>query len=125
MEAQRIKRGIVDQEQRPVNKAQLRQGPFLQAFLKTDGVWDDADKTEWADDVERRLRDVTAQLGYAIQRFENNVALFTLTHNELSKLARGQLPCWDEIVKDSSGVYSREDRVPRYVRTSNDGGNGC
>ena len=36
--------------------------PFLKAFLKTDRVWDDAAKTEWADDVERRLREVRSQI---------------------------------------------------------------
>ena len=36
--------------------------PFLKTFLKTDRVWDDAAQTEWADDVERRLRAVTAQI---------------------------------------------------------------
>ena len=85
--------------------------PFLKAFLKTDRVWDDAAKTEWADDVERRLREVRSQidprpllLGYAIERFGNSVAVFTVSRDELSKqemavLARGEWPCWDEIVK--------------------------
>ncbi len=62
MEAKRIKRGNVGQEQHPVNDVKLCQNPFLKAFLETDRVWDDAAKTEWADDVERRLRDVTAQI---------------------------------------------------------------
>ena len=47
--------------------------PFLKAFLQTDRVWDDVAKKEWADDVERRLREVRSQfdprplvLGYAM-----------------------------------------------------------
>ena len=85
--------------------------PFLAAFLRTDRVWDETAKKEWADDVERRLRDVKARidprpqiLGYSVQRFNNCVAILTVSPNEQSKnelvaLARGQWPCWDEIVK--------------------------
>ena len=85
--------------------------PFLRAFLQTDRVWDDAAKREWADDAERRLREVTAQidprplvLGYYIERFGNSIAIFTVTPDgqsdqEMATLARGQWPCWEEIVK--------------------------
>ncbi|MGA8672276.1 MAG: hypothetical protein WB679_20530 [Terracidiphilus sp.] len=85
--------------------------PFLKAFLKTDRVWDRAAKREWADDVERRLREVTADIdpgprvfGYAIQRVKNCVAIYTVTPNgqskrEIAALTRGQWPCWDRIVK--------------------------
>ena len=85
--------------------------PYLKAFLKTDRVWDDAAKTEWADDVERRLREVRSQidpgplvLGYAIERSGNSVVIFTVSRNELNKreiaaLSQGHWPCWDEIVK--------------------------
>jgi hypothetical protein len=84
---------------------------FLKALLKTGRVWDDAAKREWADDVERQLREVISQidprplvLGYAIERFGNSVVVFTVSRNELSKkeiaaLARGQWPRWDKIVK--------------------------
>src|SRR5664279_1982123 len=85
--------------------------PFLQAFLKTDRVWDDAAQTEWADDVERRLREVMArivpeliQLGYTVQRIKNCVTTYTVTTDQQTKqniaaLSRGQWPCCDEIVK--------------------------
>jgi hypothetical protein len=84
--------------------------PFLRAFLETDRVWDDAAKREWADDVERRLREVKSQidprplvLGYAIERSGNRIVIFTVSRNELNKqeiaaLSQGQWPCWDEIV---------------------------
>ena len=83
--------------------------PFLKAFLATDRIWDEAAKTGWADDVERR--EVRSQIdprpllfGYAIERFANCVTVFTVSRDELSKqeiaaLARGAWPCWDEIVK--------------------------
>ena len=111
MEAKKRQRRNVGREQHPVHDVKLRQSPFLKAFLETERVWDDAAKTEWADDVERRLYEVRAQidsrprlLGYAIQRARNCIAIFTVTPNEQSKremaaLARGQWPCWDEIVK--------------------------
>jgi hypothetical protein len=85
--------------------------PFLKAFPKTDRVWDDTAQTEWADDVERRLRAVTAQIdprpilrGYTIQRADNSVAVYTVTPNRLMKryvaaLFRGQWPYWGEILK--------------------------
>jgi hypothetical protein len=85
--------------------------PFLNAFLKTDRVWDDASMKEWADDVERRLREVRSQidpgplvLGYSIGRRGNVVVVSTVSRNELNKreiaaLSQGQWPCWDEIVK--------------------------
>jgi hypothetical protein len=74
-------------------------------------VWDDAAKKEWADDVERRLREVRSQidprplvLGYAIERSGNSIVIFTVSRNELNKqeiaaLSQGQWPCWDEIVE--------------------------
>jgi len=85
--------------------------PFLQAFLKTGRVWDDAAQAEWADDVERRLRDVTAridpkliQVGYTILRVKNCVSIYTITPDPQTKrniaaLSQGQWPCWGEIVK--------------------------
>jgi hypothetical protein len=85
--------------------------PFLRAFLQTDRVWDDAAKTEWADDVERRLHEVRSQidpgplvLGYTIGRRGNVIVVSTVSRNELSKqeiaaLSQGQWPSWDEIVK--------------------------
>lgn len=111
MEATRRQRGNAGRQQHPVHDVKLRQSPFLNAFLKTDRVWDDAAKKEWADDVERRLREVTSGLdprpmafGYAIQRVKNCVALYTVTRNgqskrEIAALARGHWPCWDKIVK--------------------------
>jgi hypothetical protein len=74
-------------------------------------VWDDAAKKEWADDVERRLREVRSQidprprvLGYAIERSGNSVVIYTISRNELNKreiaaLSQGPWPCWDEIVE--------------------------
>ena len=85
--------------------------PFLKAFLKTGRVWDDAAKKEWADDVERRLREVTVridpkliQLGYTIQRVKNCVSIYTITPDPQTKrniaaLSQGQWPCWGKIVK--------------------------
>ena len=111
MEAKRRKRGNVGQEKHPVHDVNLRQNPFLNAFLKTNRVWNGAAKREWADDVERRLREVTSDIdpgprafGYAIQRVKNCVAIYTVTPNgqskrEIAAFARGQWPCWDRIVK--------------------------
>ena len=88
-----------------------RCSPFLKAFLKTGRVWDDAAMREWADDVERRLREVRSQiapgplvLGYTIGRRGNVVVVSTVSRNELSKqeiaaLSQGQWPCWDEIAE--------------------------
>lgn len=85
--------------------------PLLKAFLKTGRVWDDAAKTEWAEDVERRLREVRSQidprpllLGYYVKRFGNSVAIFAVTPGVQSKqemiaLSRGQWPYLDEILK--------------------------
>jgi hypothetical protein len=93
------------------SQAASSSSPFLRAFLQTDRVWDDAAKKEWADDVERRLREVRSQidprplvLGYAIERSGNIVVIFTVSRNELNKreiaaLSQGQWPCWDKIVK--------------------------
>jgi hypothetical protein len=111
VEAKRIKRGNVGQERNPLDGFNVRQSPFLKASLQTDRVWDDSAKEEWADDVERRLREVTARidprpgvLGYTVQRHKNSVAIYTVTPNkqrkqEMAAIARGQWPCWDEIVK--------------------------
>lgn len=111
MEARRRKRGNVGRERHPVHDVKLRQTSFLKAFLKTDRVWDDAAKTEWADDVQRRLREVRSRinpgplvLGYTIGRRGNVVVVSTVSRNELSKqemaaLSRGEWPCWDQIVK--------------------------
>jgi hypothetical protein len=85
--------------------------PFLRAFQKTERVWDDAAKTEWADDVERRLREVTARidpkpivLGYTIQRITNIVTIYTVTPNwqtkqNMAALSSGHWPRWIEIIK--------------------------
>jgi hypothetical protein len=85
--------------------------PFLKAFQKTDRVWDNPAKKEWADDVERRLFEITYHidtrpllLGYTIERSENRVVVYTFARDGLSKeemaaLARGQWPSWDKIVK--------------------------
>ncbi len=74
MEATRRQRGNAGRQRHPANDVKLRQSSIPKAFLKTDRVWDDAAKKEWADDVERRLREVTSGLdprpmafGYAIQ----------------------------------------------------------
>ena len=112
MEAKKRQRRNVGREQHPVHDVKLRQSPFLKAFLKTDRVWDDAAKTEWADDVERRLCGVRSQidpgplvLGYAIERSGNSVVIYTvvsgneLSNREIAALFRGEWPCWDEIVK--------------------------
>ncbi|MGA7109244.1 MAG: hypothetical protein WBV28_10775 [Terracidiphilus sp.] len=41
---------------------------------------------------------------YAIYRFENNLAVFTVSRSELSRqemaeLSRGEWPCWDKVAK--------------------------
>ncbi len=107
----RIQHGNLDQHKRPVNDVKVCQSPFLKAFLKTDRVWDDAAKKEWADDVERRLREVRLQIdprpmvhGYVIYRFQNSVAMSTVSPSKINKqematLSRGEWPCWDEILK--------------------------
>jgi hypothetical protein len=107
----RIEPRNLDQQKRPVKDVKVRQSPFLKAFLETDKAWDDAAKKEWANDVERRLREVTSVIdpgprvfGYAIQRVKNSVAIYTVTPNgqskrEIAALMRGQWPCWDKIVK--------------------------
>lgn len=86
-------------------------GPFLEAFLKADRVWDKAAKTEWADDVELRLREVAAQidpnptvLGYTIQRVKNCVTIYTVTPHwqtkqNMAALWAGQWPRWGKIIK--------------------------
>jgi hypothetical protein len=88
-----------------------KSSPFLKVFLRTDRVWDEAAKGEWADDVERRLREVRSQidprprlLGYTVRRFKNSVIINTVISNEASKqeiaaLTRGRWPFWDKIVK--------------------------
>ncbi len=104
-----MKPGTVGQGHYPLDGDTLCQSPFLRAFLKTDRAWDDVAKTEWADDVERRLYEVRARidprpilLGYAIHRVKNCVTLSTVTPNELCKqtiaeLSGGQWPRWSEI----------------------------
>lgn len=88
-----------------------RQSPFLKAFQKTERVWDDTAKTAWADDVERRLREVTDKLdpkpvvrGYVIQRVKNCVNICTITPNwqtkqNMAALSAGHWPCWGEVIK--------------------------
>ena len=79
-----------------------RCSPFLKAFLRTDRVWDDTAKRDWADDVERRLLEVTRHidtmpllLGYTIERSGKRIIVYTFARDGLSKeemasLARGQ-----------------------------------
>ena len=43
--------------------------PFLKTFLRTYRGWDDAAQAEWADDVERRLREVTARIEPELVQF--------------------------------------------------------
>lgn len=76
--------------------------PFLRAFQETDRVWDEAAKKEWADDVERRLNEVTSQIDPgpmlvcdAIERSRLSVVVSTvsrdvLTKQEMAALAGGQ-----------------------------------
>ena len=120
MEAKRKQQEKAGKEKNPVDGVIQRQSPFLKAFHKTDRVWDDAAKTEWADDVERRLRKVFHQihprprvLGYVIYRVGNSVGLSTVTSDEQGKqemaaLSAGQWPCWNEIV----------DAVPELSRST-------
>jgi len=57
-----MKREDVGQQQHPLNGVTLRLSLFLKVFLQTDRVSDDASKKEWADDVERLLREVRSQI---------------------------------------------------------------
>lgn len=87
---------------------QSRHSPFLKRALKANQGWD---KAAWADDVERRLRNVVATidptpqiLGYTIQRLKNCISIHTSTPNEQSKqemaaLSTGQWPSWERIIK--------------------------
>jgi hypothetical protein len=98
-------------------------------------VGDDAAKKEWADDVERRLREVRSQidpgplvLGYTIGRRGNVVVISTVSRNELSEqeiaaLSQGQWPCWDEIVKAvPEFIHAKVGSTP--AQTTSGGGNG-
>jgi len=92
-------------------KNNQRKSRFLKAFLKTNRVCDDAVKAVWADDVERRLREVIAKIGtktitfgYTIQRSKHCVALCTVTPNlqtkqNMAALSSGQWPGWSQIVE--------------------------
>jgi hypothetical protein len=92
-------------------KNNQRKSRFLKAFLKTNRVCDDAVKAEWADDVERRLREVIAKIGtktitfgYTIQRSKHCVTLCTVTPNlqtkqNMAALSSGQWPGWSQIVE--------------------------
>lgn len=92
----------------PKTWTQPRQSPFLRRALKANL---ELDKAAWADDVERRLRNVVAVidptsqiLGYTIQRLKNCVSIHTSTPNEQSKqemviLSTGQWPGWEKIIK--------------------------
>ena len=107
-------------KERPVDGVIQRQSPFLNAFVTTDRVWDDAAKTEWADDIGRRLRKVVKHihprprvLGYVIYRVGNSVGLSTVTSDEQGKqemaaLSAGRWPGWKEIV----------DAVPELFRST-------
>jgi hypothetical protein len=120
VEAKKKQQEIAGKEQKPVNGVIQHQSPFLTAFHKTGRVWDDAAKSEWADDVERRLRKVLNQihprpkvLGYVIYRVGNSVGLSTVTSDEQGKqemaaLSAGHWPCWNEIV----------DAVPELSRST-------
>lgn len=70
-------------------RTQPHQSPFLKRALKANRGWDEA---AWADDVERRLRNVVATidptppiLRYKVQRLKNCVCIHTSTSSEQSK----------------------------------------
>lgn len=89
-------------------RTQPRQSPFLKRALKANRGWD---KAAWAEDVERRLRNVVATidptpqiLGYTVQHLKNCVSIHTSTLNEQSKqemaaLSTGQWPGWEKIIQ--------------------------
>jgi hypothetical protein len=87
-------------------------------------VWDDAAKREWADDVERRLREVRSQIdpwpivaGYAIERSGNSVVVFAVLGYKAQRGDRrtssGTMAVLGRDREGSSGVYSLEARVRR------------
>jgi hypothetical protein len=135
VEAKRKQQEKAGKEKNPVDGVIQRQSPFLKAFHKTDRIWEDAAKTEWADDVQRRLRKVLHQihprpkvLGYVIYRVGNSVGLSTVTSDEQGKqemaaLSAGQWPCWNEIV-DAVPELSRSTVCLEGLRALNGSGNG-